>query len=58
MENKKDFPFSLDNQDLLALYNVLYLAKGKDAEKTIKQVYSEVKREFLKRINDEKEKAA
>ena len=55
-ENKKEFPFSLDNRDLLALHNILYLAKGKDAEKTIKQVYSEVKRELEKRINDEKEK--
>ena len=56
MTEKKDFPFNLHNKDLLALYNILYLAKGATAQKTIKQVFAEVRKELEIRLqNEEKE---
>ena len=51
MENKKDFPFSLYNRDLLSLYNILYLAKGEAKKKTIGETYKEVCAEMEKRLN-------
>ena len=51
---KQGFPFNLYNTDLLALHNILYLAKGEDKQKTIGEVYQEVNKELERRLyNDE-----
>lgn len=49
---KKGFPFNLLEKDLLALYNILPLAKGDDKNKTIAEVNQEVRRELERRLND------
>ena len=51
MENKKEFPFSLYNRDILSLHNILSLAKGDAKKKTIGETYKEVCDEMEKRLN-------
>lgn len=48
----KGFPFNLLEKDLLALYNILPLAKGNAQKKTIAQLNQEVHRELERRLND------
>ena len=48
----KGFPQNLFEKDLLALYNILQVAKGNDREKKVKELFIEVRDELQRRLND------
>lgn len=54
---REGFPYNLFEKDLLALYNILQTAKGHDREKTIAELYVEVRDELCRRLNGSQDKA-
>lgn len=55
-ENKKVFPFTLALRDLIVFYDILQLAKGPAANKTIKQVLTETRAALIENLKENNDK--